>query len=157
MAPPSEDGPTTETRRMPPRDDAPSWIVDPGLIVASVAGIFLLVSGIVAIARADFVSAGLYAPDVIVGGFHHTPLLGFIEIVLGLLVLGAGTLGRDGPAITFLGVVALVVGLVWLIEPGAFAPYLGVTRANGWQHVVLGALLAVAGQLTPFTIRPPQV
>lgn len=152
-----EEETTPVTRRFPPQDTAPSWIVDPAMIVSAVVGIFLLVMGIVAVARADFVDAGLYAPEITVGGFHHTPLLGLLEIGFGLLVLGAGTFGREGPAITFFGVVALVVGLVWVIEPDAFTPYLGVTAANGWQHVILGTLLAITGQLTPFTIRPPGV
>ena len=90
---------------------------------------------------------------VVVGGLPHTPLLGVIEIILGLLVLYAGAVSGSGSTMTFLGGLFLVLGLVWIIEPGAFQQYLGVDTANGVQHLVLGIVLGVAGQISPIVIR----
>lgn len=130
-------------------------VLDPALIVSALVGIYLLVTGIVAVARTDFAQAGLFDPQIVVGGLPHTPLLGFIEIIFGLLVLAGGTVVRDGTAVTFFGVVALVIGLVWIIEPTSFTPYVGVDRGNGVQHVIIGLVLVISGQITPFTIERP--
>ena len=114
------------------RIEGGTWLVDPAMIVSAMAGIYLLVVGIVAVARTDFLASGLYDPVVVVGA-----------------------LARDGNAVTFFGVVALVIGIVWVIEPNSFAQWLGVTSANGWQHVIVGVFLAVSGQITPFRVTRP--
>lgn len=141
----------------PPGTRSVPRLIDPVLIGGVVVGIFLLVAGIVALARGQFGTVGLFDPTVSVGWFPHTPLLAIIEIVLGLVVLYMGTIARDTGVVTFLGVLLLVAGLVWVIEPTSFEAYLGVTRANGWQHTLVGVLLVLAGQLPPFTVggRPP--
>lgn len=127
-------------------------LIDPAVLGGAVAGVYLLVTGIVAVARAQFATVGLFEPVVAVGGLPHTPLLGIVEIGLGVLALSAGPLARNGQLMTVLGVLMLVAGLVWAIEPIAFEAYLGVTRANGWQHTIVGAVLLVAGQVSPFTV-----
>lgn len=151
-APAAEDEAPRQRRSRRSRVSGGSMRIDPAMIASAVAGVYLLVSGLVAVARGGFAELTLYSPEVTVGGLAHTPLLGLIEIGFGLLVLAAGTLQRDGRAVTFLGVLAMIIGLVWVIEAGAFQQWLAVTDANGWQHVILGVVLAVAGQITPFTL-----
>lgn len=151
------------TRAMDPADgnhgqgarrvEGGDWTIDPMMIAAVLTGIYLLVTGLVAIARAGFAELTPFEPVVVVGGLPHTPLLGVIEIILGLLVLYAGAVSGSGSTMTFLGGLFLVLGLVWFIEPGAFQQYLGVDTANGVQHIVLGLVLGIAGQITPIVIR----
>lgn len=118
-------------------------------VVAWLAGIYLLISGLVALARAGFADIRVFEPAVQVGGFSMTPLLAFIAIIVGLLLLAGGTGEVQEGALRFGGAVLGVVGIVWLIEPGAFAPYLGITEANGMQHLIIGAALIVASFVPP--------
>lgn len=116
---------------------------------AWLTGIYLLVSGLVALARAGFAEIRIFEPVVAVGGFGMTPLLAFIAIIVGLLLLAGGTGEVQEGALRFGGVVLGVIGAVWLIEPGAFTPYLGVTEASGLQHLIIGLILVVASFVPP--------
>lgn len=132
-----------------------TWTINPTQIVAWVASVYLVVTGLVAIARAGFDQFALFDPIVSVGGLPHTPLLGIIELVLGLLLLYAGIVATDGPAVTFIGGLMFVFGLVWLIEPTAFEPYLGVTSDNGLMYAIVGVILLIGGLFKPLVFDRP--
>jgi hypothetical protein len=85
----------------------------------------------VAIARTGFGDVGVFEPLVGVGGQPATPLLAMLWILLGvvLLVAGAGEVNERG--LRFGGVLLGVAGAVWLIEPAAVTPYLGIDRDSG--------------------------
>ena len=119
-------------RRARPRPSTPS-------VVAAILGGLLLVIGIVALARAGL-SQGFTEPAVAVGPFTRTPLFALVELVLGVLGLATAA-DADVRSAVVLAVLTGVPGIVWLLEPGAFQPALGVTAATGWLYVLFSAVL----------------
>ena len=130
---------TADVRRRPragwPR---PTW----SSALSGVVGVILLVLAIVTLARTGIPAENLTDPTVAVGPFTRTPLFGLIELVVGLVALATAADGDVRGASVF-AVLTGVFGIVWLIEPGAFQPSLGVTVATGWLYAAFaGALLA---------------
>lgn len=109
-------------------------------LLSGAVGIVLLVIGIVAVARAGLTD--LTEPAVAVGPFVRTTLFGLIEIALGVIALATAA-DRDVRGASALAVVTGVAGIVWLIEPAAFAGVLGMTVATGWLYVLVAAALLV--------------
>jgi hypothetical protein len=114
-------------------------------------------AGLVAIARTGFEDVGVFEPLVEVGGQPATPLLAMLWILLGvvLLVAGAGEVNERGLRIG--GVLLGVAGAVWLIEPAAFTPYLGIDRDSGAALLGLAVLLTAASYVPPLSIARPGV
>ncbi len=127
-----------------------SW--SPAQIVALVLGLLYIVLGGVALLRTG-VGASLFEPVTVVAGFQYTPLLGMIEIIVGLLFLAVGAFPAARDGVVFLGVLALAVGLLIVIEPAAFEGNVGADSAHGWLYVVTGAIAALTGLLTPLVFR----
>jgi hypothetical protein len=117
-------------------------------IAGGVVGVLLLVLGLVALARTGIPSESLLEPTTTVGPFTRTPLMAIIEIILGAVVL-AGSASGDRGSMTGVGLIALVMSLVWLIEPGAFQGALGVGRESAVLYLLLGAVCLVAGFMGP--------
>lgn len=115
-------------------------------VVGGVMGVLLLVIGLVALARTGIPAEALTEPTASVGPFTRTPLMAIIEIIFGLLVVvGAATVDRG--TLTGLGLIGIVFGLVWLIEPGAFQAALGVGRSTGILYFLVGLVCVVVGLL----------
>lgn len=114
------------------------------MIAASVLGALLLVIGIVALARTGVPADGLIETTASVGPFTRTPLMAILEIALGLIIVVASATGEKG-SLLGVGVVSLVFGIVWLIEPGAFGELLGVGRSSAVLYLLVGLVVLVAG------------
>jgi hypothetical protein len=121
------------------------------------AGLYLIVSGIVGLARAGFDELDLFDPVVEVAGLPTRPLLSLLLMLTGIVLLAAATGEVDERSLRVGGVVIAVVGAVWLIEPGAFEPYLGVVRANGTAALVVGIVVVAASFVPPLSVRRPGV
>ena len=109
-------------------------------MASGAVGIVLLVIGIVAVARAGL--GDLTDPAVTVGPFTRTPLFGLIEIALGAVAMATAA-DRDVRSASTLAVITGVAGIVWLIEPNAFAGLLGMTGATGVLYVLVAVALLV--------------
>lgn len=131
--------------------------LDPLQLVAWAAGLHLVVSGLVVLARSGFAEPSLFSPVVEVAGLGATPLLGGLLIAVGAGSLTVATGEVDERGLRIGGVLLGVVGVVWLIEPDAFAPYLGIDAANGAAAVLIGAVYALASFVPPLAIRRPGV
>ncbi len=116
-------------------------------LLGGAVGVVFLVIGLVVLARTGIPTDSLTAPVTNVGPFRRTPGMGLIEIVVGVLLIGASA-SRDTGSVTGLGLIALVFGIVWLIEPGAFRTLLGVGRETAVLYLGLGATLVVTGLLS---------
>lgn len=114
------------------------------MIAASVLGALLLVVGIVALARTGVPADGLIETTASVGPFTRTPLMAILEIALGLIIVVASATGEKG-SLLGVGVVSLVFGIVWLIEPGAFGELLGVGRSSAVLYLLVGLVVLLAG------------
>jgi hypothetical protein len=113
-------------------------------VVGGAVGVLLLVIGLVTLVRTGIPDVTLVEPVTSVGPFTRTPLMGIIEILLGLLVI-AGSAMADKGAVLAIGLIALVFGIVWMIEPAAFGELLGVGRESAVLYIVIGAVALVSG------------
>ncbi len=113
-------------------------------LLGGAIGVTLLVIGLVTLARTGIPTETFTEPATTVGPFTRTPVMGIIEIVLGVLVIGASATA-DKDSVTGLGLVSLVFGIVWMIEPGAFARLLGVGRESAVLYVLVGAVMLATG------------
>ena len=116
----------------------------------------MIVVALVALARAGFEDFALFEPVVAVGPFHLTRLFALITLVLGIVVW-AGTAGvPDDLGLRIVGALLLVIGIVWVIEPGGFEQWLGTRALDGVHYAVIGAVLVVFSLIPPFRVgRPP--
>jgi hypothetical protein len=124
-------------------------------LAAWAIGLYLVVAGLVALARAGFDDLGLTEPVVQVGGQSATPLLALLWLLLGVVLLAAGT-GEVGERKLRIGGVLLgILGAVWMIEPGAFTPYLGIDRESGAALLGMGVALTATSYIPPLSIARP--
>jgi hypothetical protein len=126
-------------------------------IAAWAIGLALIVGGLVAVARAGFDDLGLFEPVVDVGGQPATPLLALLWLLIGAVLLAAATGSVAEQRLRIAGVVFAIVGLVFMIEPDAFAEYLGVDASSGSAMLVAGAVLIAASFVPPLSIRRPGI
>ena len=98
-------------------------------MIAAVAGLVILVVGLIAIVRGGF-DGPMSTPVVEVLGFTHTTLLGLIEIAIGgaLLISGA-TRSRSG-AVLF-GSVLGIAGFVGAVQTESFTDVAGTRIVDG--------------------------
>ena len=127
-------------------DRAP-W--SPAQLIALAIGIGFVVLGGVALARTGIDTARI-GPHVEVAGFHHTQVLGAMELVFGLLMLAAGAIpGAGRGMMTFLGILALGFGLIVVIQPTSFHRVFGMHEGNGWLFVVTGGVALLSAMVSP--------
>jgi uncharacterized membrane protein len=119
----------------------------PATIVGAVIGIILLVIGLVALARTGIPADSLTDVTTTVGPFTRTPLMAIIEIIVGLLVIVASA-DADRASLLGIGMIALVFGIVWMIEPGAFQAWLGIGRDTAVLYLIIGIAGIVVGLIT---------
>ena len=115
----------------------------PGQVVHAMIGVFLVVLGIISMARGDL-SGDLTATTFDVLGITHNAAIGIAELAAGVLLLlaAAGSLGR------FLGVIvglALVVIGALLVSDDGMVADLGTETALGWLAIALGGVAALVG------------
>lgn len=126
-----------------------AWRVTTARAATTVVGVGLLVMGAVALARtgipADFDLTDGHAR---VGWLDHTPLLAIVHLLAGVaLVPAAWYVWLDNRATT-VGLLGIVAGLVFWIEPDAFHSALGIHTAHGVTYLVVGIVLVLVGALT---------
>lgn len=134
---------------------APRMRLDFLQIVAWLLALYLLVAGLVALARAGFDELGVFRPTVEVGGLPLTPLLALLYLLLGVALLAAATGPIKERGLRIGGVLLGVVGAVWLIEPDSFTEYLGVVRESGAALLTMAVLLVVASFVPPLSVTRP--
>jgi hypothetical protein len=121
---------------------ARSFHISPAQIITGLAGIVLLVIGLIAVAKGGL-SGPVTDPVVDVAGFSHTPLLGLIEAGVGLVLLFCALWGSRASGV-FMGTVIAVAGIVVAATPSSFADTLATEASYGWLLVVVGAVVALA-------------
>jgi hypothetical protein len=134
---------------------APRMRFDVLQIAAWVVGLYLIVGGLVALARAGFDDLAPFEPLVEVGDQTLTPIHALLWLIIGAIVLSAGSGVADERRLRLGGVVLGIVGAVFLIEPDAFSDYLGVTAESGTMLLAVAALLVAASFVPPLSIARP--
>jgi hypothetical protein len=107
----------------------------PGGVVTAIAGVTMLVIGLIAVARGGL-GGSVTEPVVDVMGFNHTPLLGIIDA-------GGHVFG------TLLG----VGGIVAVAPPSSFDDTLAVEASFGWLCIIPRAIVVITNVLLPYTTR----
>jgi hypothetical protein len=130
----------------------------PAQLLALGIGLFFALLGGVALARTGFNLNDVHDPHRVVGwgDWHHTPLLGAIELGFGVLMLLAAAVPGAGRAIMgFLSAVAVGFGIFIVADgmPARLHAWLGVHHANGWLYVVTGAIGLVGAMFSPVVWR----
>lgn len=132
---------------------------NPTQVIVITAGIFLMALGGIALARAgaDGITSAT-APEVVVAGWHRTPLMAVIEMAIGLLLVVSGA-QRLLPRGLYrsAGAIGLVFGIVLIAQPSTFDAALGASRNTGWLYAVLGFVLLVLGFGAPIVFEREQV
>lgn len=118
-------------------------VISPAQMVAGGIGLFLVVLGGVALARAGLDS--LIGDPVGVLWFEHTALMALLDVVAGLLFLGAAASTGGRSTLIGLSLLTMAFGAVVAIEPGSFDETLGGGVELGALYLALGTIgLAVA-------------
>lgn len=126
-------------------------------VVAWLLGLWTIVTGVIALARAGFDDLAVFTPVVTVAGAPLTPLLAGILVLLGIVLLVLATGEVDERTLRIIGVVCAIAGAVWLIEPDAFRPYLATETEHGVRALIVGGALVVASFVPPLSVRRPGV
>ncbi|WP_052664993.1 hypothetical protein [Nitriliruptor alkaliphilus] len=126
-------------------------------ISAWLVGLYLIVAGLVAVARSGFDDLALFEPVVHVGNQPATPLYALLWLVIGAALLTAATGSVAEQQLRIGGVLFAIAGLVFLIEPDAFTEYLGVTSDSGTMLLAIGALLTASSFVPPLSILRPGI
>ena len=121
----------------------------PAQVVAILLGIVFVVLGGITLARTG-INSHLTSEHVSVAGSVQTQLMGYIELAYGALLLAVGSIpgaGRSG--MSFLGIVALVFGIVVVAQPSSFYHALGIGSGYGIFLIIIGAILALTAMVSP--------
>jgi hypothetical protein len=133
------------TERIPPSERYGLGTGTATAVVGVLIGVVMLVIGLVTLARTGLPQE--WPGDiVVVGAFTRTTVMGLIETFLGIAMIAVGT-KRDARTLLAVGLVAAILGIVWLIEPGAFEGLLGITRSTGWLYLLMGGTALAVGAL----------
>jgi hypothetical protein len=114
---------------------------DVGSVLATAAGVALTVIGILALIRTG-VNETWYEPVENIAGTSHTPLLGAIEVGVGVLLILAGLAGARMLA-ALIAVAAGVAALVVAIEPSLVDDELAMERSFATLIAIVALALAV--------------
>jgi asparagine N-glycosylation enzyme membrane subunit Stt3 len=116
----------------------------PDSLIAALAGLLLLVVGLIAVVRGGF-NGPMSDPVVSVIGFTHTTLLGLIEITIGLCLLLSGA-ARSRTGEVFFGAVLGIGAFVGAVQTDSFKKSLALESGLAWL-AVFGAIVVVLAAL----------
>jgi hypothetical protein len=119
----------------------------PDSIVAALAGLFVMVVGLLAITRGGF-DGSMDTPVVSVLGFTHTTLLGLMEIIIGAsLLLSGATRSRSGAM--FFGSVLGIAAFVGAVQTESFRKNLALESGFAWLLVFAAVIVVVSALVLP--------
>ena len=121
--------------------------ISPAQVVSGIIGLVLVILGGVALARLGFDS--LTGETASVMGLDHTTLMALIDIVAGLLFLGAAASSGGRSSLIGLSLISVAFGAIVAIEPDAFDSALGGGQDLGVLYLILGLIGLVAAMAFP--------
>lgn len=126
-------------------------------LVAWALGLYFVIAGLIAVARTGFDELELFGTPVEVAGTSATVFYALLMLLVGVVLLAAGTGSVAERRLRIGGVLFGIVGVVFSVEPDAFTEYLGITSESGTTLLAIGLLLVVASFVPPLSIKRPGV
>jgi len=127
----------------------------PDAIIAGIAGLAILLMGLIAIARGGF-DGPMSDPVVEVLGFTHTTTLGLIEVVIGAALLLAGAT-RSRSAEIFFGALLGIGAFVGAVQTESFSHSLALESSMAWLMVIVAVVVVLSAMLLPRYVRQSTV
>jgi hypothetical protein len=124
--------------------------VSPGQILSGIAGLVLVVFGIVAVTR-NGIDSTLNVPVTDVFGLTQSAAVGLIEVGTGLLLILAATNAAFRALTGVVGVLLFIGGLIVAAGDASLLRDLGTTHDTGWFGLVMGGVAMLAAALPTFT------
>lgn len=124
----------------------------PAQLVALVIGGASIAFGVFALTRTGLPLDELTGHHDSVLSFHHTPLLGLLEVAWGVLLVLAGLRPIAGRALmALLGALAVALGVITVLDfwPRRLHDWLAVHDRNGWLFIVAGGIVLAAALFLP--------
>jgi hypothetical protein len=130
----------------------------PAQLVVGIVGLVFIVIGGVALARAGVHFNAIPLTRTEVAGLWFTNLSALITLIAGVFML-VGAISPESARATMwvFGIVLIAFGLIVAISPASFTNMWGYSAANGVFYVVAGAILVLAGALSPVFYSRHQV
>lgn len=125
----------------------------PAQLVSMAVGASLLLLGAIALVRAASGTGGLTGHEVSVAGFHHTGMLGLIELFVGLALIGIGAVpGGARPVMIMFGVLLAGFGLMVAVAADDLHQSLGTHGGHAVLYLLAGTLLILAAAVSPLVL-----
>jgi hypothetical protein len=123
------------------------WI-SPGRVISFLAGLALAIVGVTAIVRGG-IDGSLNVPLVDAFGMTQSALVGVIELVTGLVLIGCSASEAARPVIGFVGVLAILAGVGAVAASPDIQANVGFAgNRTGWFVAVCG-VFALLGAVLP--------
>jgi hypothetical protein len=123
----------------------------PAQIVSMVIGAIFIILGGIALAKTGMNFSDVSAKHATVAGMDHTAILGLIELVIGLFLIGAGAMpGAARGSMIFFGVLLLGMGIITAAAGDSTTgmhKWLG--DGGGWFFAICGVILLVTAMAAP--------
>jgi hypothetical protein len=119
----------------------------PDAIIAALAGLVLLVVGLIAMVRGGF-DGPMSIPVVSVLGFTHTTTLGILETGIGLCLLLSGS-ARSRTGELFFGAVLGIAAFVGAVQTDSFKKSLALESGWAWLMVFAAIVVVLAALVMP--------
>ncbi len=131
-----------------PRVAREAW--SPAQIASLALGAMFLLLGAVALVRTSSLGGGLTGAEATVAGFHHTGMLGLVELFVGLcLIAVAAVPGGARPLMATFGAMLVGFGLFVVVAADDLHASLGVHGGHGVLYLLAGTVLLAAAYAAP--------
>lgn len=122
----------------------------PAQIAALSIGAMFALLGTVGLVRAASAGGGLTGAEVTVAGFHHTGLLGLIELFIGLSLIAVSAVpGGARPVMSGFGLVLAAFGLFVAVDAPNLHPSLAVHGGHAVLYLLSSLVLLMASLAAP--------
>lgn len=122
----------------------------PAQIASLSLGAMFCLLGAVGLVRAASAGGGLTGTEVTVAGFHHTGMLGLIELFLGLSLMAiAAVPGGARPVMSTFGLVLAAFGLFVAVDAPNLHPSLAVHGGHAVLYLLSSLVLLMASLAAP--------
>ena len=122
----------------------------PAQIASLALGAMFLLLGAVALVRTSSLGGGLTGAEATVAGFHHTGMLGLIELFFGLCLIAiAAVPGGARPLMATFGAILTGFGLFVVVAADDLHSALAVHGGHGVLYLLAGVVLLAAAFAAP--------